>query len=94
MILLASTLFFFVTSKKYFCDIVPSATTTFLPSRSEIFFIPLSFLAKIPKFNCDVDSAKPFKSTPLLTAVISGNSVYTATTISFAAKASFTAGPA
>lgn len=94
MILLASTLFFFVTSKKYFCDIVPSATTTFLPSRSEILFIPLSFLAKIPKFNCDVDSAKPFKSTPLLTAVISGNSAYTATSISFAAKASFTAGPA
>ena len=88
MILLISTLFFFVTSKKYFYDIVPSATTTFLPSRSEILFIPLSFLAKRSKFNCDVDSAKHFKSTPLLTAVISGNSAYTATSISF------TTGPA
>ncbi len=94
LILLISTLFFFVTSKKYFYDIVPNATTTFLPSRSEILFIPLHFLAKRPKFNCDVDSAKPFKSTPLLTAVISGNSAYTATSISFAAKASFTAGSA
>lgn len=65
-----------------------------MPSRSEILFIPLSFLAKIPKFNCDVDSAKHFKSTPLLIAVISGNSAYTATSISFTAKASFTAGPA
>ena len=57
----------------------------FLPSRSEILFIPLPFLDKRPMFNCDVDSAKPFKSTPLLTAVISGNSSYTATSISFAA---------
>lgn len=65
-----------------------------MPSRSEILFIPLPFLAKRPKFNCDVDGAKPFKSTPLLAAVISGNSAYTATSISFTAKASFTAGPA
>ena len=56
-----------------------------MPSRSEILFIPLPLLDKKTKFNCDVDSAKPFKSTPLLTAVISGNSAYTATSISFAA---------